>query len=149
MPTIHLPPDFKDFLRLLNKHQVEYLVVGGYAVAYHGYPRATADLDVWIAVHPRNASKLVSVLKEFGFDVPELSPEIFLKEKQVIRMGVPPIRIELITTASGVRFEECYARRVTDEWDGVPVALIDLECLKANKRASGRHKDLNDLEHLP
>lgn len=149
MAIVRLPADFKEFLQLLNSHQVEYLLVGGYAVGYHGYPRATADMDIWVALHPANARRLVTVLKEFGFDVPELSDDLFLKEDQVIRMGLPPVKIEIITTASGVQFDECYAERVVDEIDGVEVNLIDLEHLKINKKASGRHKDLNDLENLP
>jgi predicted nucleotidyltransferase len=149
MATIRLPRDFKEFLQLLNAHQVEYLLIGGYAVGYHGYPRATADMDIWIAVHPQNAEKLVSVLRQFGFDLPELSADLFLKENQIIRMGVPPVRIEVTTTISGVTFGECYAQRVVDILDGVEVSLIDLEHLKINKKASGRYKDLNDLENLP
>ena len=82
MATIRLPQDFKEFLRLLNTHQVEYLLIGGYAVAYFGYPRATADMDIWIAMNPANAQKIVTVLKEFGFDLPDLSNELFLKEWQ-------------------------------------------------------------------
>ena len=149
MATVHLPPDFKEFLQLLNAHQVEYLLIGGYAVGYHGYPRATADMDIWIAIRPQNAKKVVAVLKDFGFDIPELQPELFLKEDQIIRMGVPPIRIEIATTISGVDFEACYRERTVDKLDGVLVNLISLEHLKINKRASGRHKDLNDLENLP
>lgn len=144
-----LPPDFKEFLRLLNSHGVEYLLVGGYAVGYYGYPRATADMDIWVARTPQNADKLVTVLKEFGFDVPELSPELFLKENQVIRMGVPPFRIEIVTSASGVTFEECYAARVRAVIDDLEVNIISLDHLKANKKAIGRHKDLDDLGHLP
>ena len=90
MATIHLPPDFKEFLKLLEDHKVHYLLIGGYAVGYYGYPRATADMDIWIAIHPDNAQKIVSVLREFGFDVPELSADLFLKEQQIVRMGVPP-----------------------------------------------------------
>lgn len=149
MATVHLPPDFKDFLKLLNAHQVEYLLIGGYAVGYHGYPRATADMDVWIALHLQNAERLVAVLREFGFDVPELSVELFLTEDRIVRMGVPPLRIEIVTTISGVSFGECYAERIVDLLDGVEVNLISLKHLKINKRASGRHKDLNDLENLP
>ena len=149
MATVHLPNDFQEFLQLLNAHQVEYLLIGGYAVGYHGYPRATADMDVWVAIHPKNAEKIVAVLKEFGFDLPELSAELFLKENQIIRMGMPPVRIEVTTTISGVSFDECYAERVVDVLDGVEVNLIDLKHLKVNKKASGRHKDLNDLENLP
>ena len=146
---IRLPPDFKEFLKLLNAHKVEYLLVGGYAVGYHGYARATADMDIWIAVSQANAARIVAVLKEFGFDPPELSPELFLKEWQIIRLGVPPVRIEIATTISGVNFSECYAQRVVDELDGVKVYLISLKHLKANKKAAGRHQDLADLENLP
>lgn len=149
MATVHLPFDFKEFLRLFNAYQVEYLLIGGYAVGYYGYPRATADMDIWIAMHPSNAEKLVAVLKAFGFDVPELSVDLFLKENQIIRMGMPPVRIEIVTTISGVRFAECYADRVVDVLDGVEVNLINLKHLRVNKKASGRHKDLDDLENLP
>ncbi len=149
MATIHLPPDFREFLKLLNAHQVEYLLIGGYAVGYHGYPRATADMDIWIAMRPDNASKMVTTLRKFGFDVPELSADLFLKADQIVRMGVPPVRLEITTTISGVDFVTCYAARVVDVLDGVEVNLINLEHLKINKKASGRYKDLNDLENLP
>lgn len=149
MATIRLPSDFKDFLKLLKDHNVQYLLVGGYVVGYYGYPRATADMDVWVAVNKENAERLVIALQEFGFDVPGLSAELFLKENQIIRMGVPPIRLEIITSISGVKFDQCYKKRVTDELDGVEVDMISLKDLKVNKKASGRHKDLNDLENLP
>ena len=149
MATIHLPQDFKEFLRSLNVHHVEYLLIGGYAVNYHGYPRATADMDIWIAVNPANATRVVATLREFGFDLPDLSPELFLQPWQIIRLGMPPVRIEIATTISGVEFSECYAQRVEDTLDGVPVNLISLPDLKRNKKASGRHQDLADLEHLP
>ena len=148
MATIRLPPDFKEFLQLLNSHQIEYLLIGGYAVGYHGYPRSTGDIDVWIAMHPQNAENMVTVLEEFGFGVPELSADLFMQEGKIIQMGVPPMRIDILTTLSGVRFEECYEERVIDELDGVKVNVISLEHLKENKKASGRHKDLNDLENL-
>jgi len=146
---IKLAPDFKEFLKLLNVHGVEYLLIGGYAVGYYGYPRATHDMDIWIAIHPDNAKRIVAALKEFGFDTPDLSPQLFLKDKSIIRMGVPPMKIEIVTTISGVTFEECYSYRVNDAIDGAEVCLIGLNHLKINKKASGRHKDLDDLEHLP
>jgi len=149
MATIRLPPDFKEFLQLLNAHQVEHLLVGGYAVGYHGYPRATVDMDIWIGKGPATAEKMVEVLREFGFDVPNLSADLFLKDDQIVRMGVPPIRLEIFTSIPGVRFEECYPARVEGEIDGVPVSLINLRDLKTNKKASGRNKDLADLENLP
>jgi len=144
-----LPPDFKEFLRLLASHEVEYLLIGGYAVGYYGYPRATQDMDVWIAIDPRNAERMVAVLREFGFATPNLSAELFLRADGIIRMGIPPMRIEVMTTISGVSFDACFADRVTDSIDGVAVNLISLNHLKINKKAGGRHKDLDDLENLP
>lgn len=146
---IKLPPDFKEFLRLLNSHKVEYLLIGGYAVSYHGYPRATNDIDIWIAVHPDNAARMVAVLHEFGFGLAEISAELFLKVPSIVRMGYPPMRIEVTTSISGVAFEQCYAERVTDTLDGVEASIISLAHLKQNKQASGRLKDLADLEYLP
>jgi hypothetical protein len=149
MAMTHLPQDFKEFLRLLNAHQVEYLLIGGYAVGYYGYPRATADMDIWIAINPANAEKIVTVLKEFGFNSPTLSAELFLKEWQIIRLGEPPVRIEINTTISGVEFSRCYAEKEAGTLDGEQVNLISLNYLKINKKSSGRHNDLADLEHLP
>ena len=142
-----LPLDFKEFLQLLNSHRVEYLLIGGYAVGFYGYPRATADMDVWVNAMPENAKKLVEVLKDFGFG--EVEAELFLKQEQIIRMGAPPLRIELLTSISGVSFRDCYKKRTDVDIDGVEVSLISLEDLKVNKKASGRYKDLDDLEHLP
>lgn len=146
---IPLPPDFKEFLRLLNARQVEYLLIGGYAVGYYGYPRATADMDIWIAIDRLNAEKVVAVLREYGFDLPELSPDLFLEENRIIRMGAPPLRLEVMTSISGVRFEECYGERVPVMIGDVEASLISLRHLKINKKASGSFKDLNDLENLP
>jgi hypothetical protein len=149
MASIELHPDFKDFLKLLHFHKVEYLLVGGYAVGYHGYPRATGDMDIWIAVNDVNAEKTAGVLREFGLSQIEVTKELFLEKDKVIRMGIPPVRIEVITSASGVEFKCCYSKRIHDIIDTIPTDLISLEDLKANKKASGRHKDLEDLEHLP
>ncbi len=149
MAIIHLPQDFEEFLKLLNKNKVEYLLVGGYAVGYYGYPRATADMDIWVATSQKNAGRIISVLKEFGFDVPDLSEDIFLKEKQVIRMGQPPMRIELLTTLSGVGFDECFKKRTQAEISGIKVNVISLKHLKTNKAAAGRYSDKADLEKLP
>jgi hypothetical protein len=135
-------------LKLLNSHQVEYLLIGGYAVGYHGYPQSTGDMDLWVAVHQANANRIVAALQEFGFDLPDLSADLFLKEHQVVRMGMPPLRIELLTSISGVDFPDCYSQRITDEIDGVEAQIISLLHLKQNKQASGRHRDLDDLEHL-
>ena len=149
MATTRLPQDFKDFLRLLRAHHVEYLLIGGYAVSYHGYARATADMDIWVARTHENAARLAAVLQEFGFESVDTAREALVRENQIVRMGVPPMRIELATTISGVTFEDCYRERVTGDIDGVTVDIIDLARLKQNKRASGRFKDLADLEQLP
>jgi hypothetical protein len=134
-------------LRSLNANRVEYLLIGGYAVGYHGYPRPTGDLDVWIAVNPENAVRAAQALVEFGFA--NATATLFERAGPVIRMGMPPVRIEVQTAISGVEFGECYASRIQTELDGVSVTIIDLEHLKQNKRAAARHKDLADLENLP
>jgi hypothetical protein len=134
---------------LLNSHGVEFLLIGGYAVAFHGYPRATGDIDLWVPVRLGNAERLVRVLREFGFDSPELSPSLFMQAGRLVRMGVPPVRIEIATGISGVDFDECFASRVQTSLDGVDVPVISLADLRRNKRAAGRHKDLEDLENLP
>ena len=146
MATIQLPPDFKEFLRLLNSNEVEYLVVGGYAVNYYGFARATADLDIWIGITPGNAEMAAKVVREFGFT--QAGPATFLEPGKVIRMGLPPVRLEILTTISGVEFADCYGRRHEAELDGIPVHFIRLEDLKRNKQASGRLKDQLDLESL-
>lgn len=149
MESIEFPDDFSEFLKLLNDHNVEYLLVGGFAVAVHGYPRATADMDVWIRRRRLNAERLVESLREFGFDHDELVPELFLESQRIIRMGEAPLRIEILTEIDGVEFEQCAVRSemVTVGEERVPV--ISLNDLKINKRASGRAKDLDDLENLP
>jgi len=136
-------------LKLFNDHQVEYLLIGGYAVGHYGYPRATADLDIWVAIHPDNARNIVQALKGFGFNSADLSESLFLKPDQIVRMGLPPLRIEIWMSVSGVQFDECYASRTVAVWDKLRVNLIDLRHLKLNKKAAGRHKDLDDLENLP
>jgi hypothetical protein len=144
-----LPPDFSEFLRLLNAHGVSYLIIGGYAVGFHGHPRATADIDIWVPQDANTARQLVSAIREFGFETPELSADLFRRSDQVVRLGLPPVRIEILTTISGVRFGECAPRAVSAELGGVPVRIIGLDDLKRNKRAAGRHQDLADLERLP
>ncbi len=99
---IELPQDFKEFLKLLNEKEIKYLLIGGYAVGYHGYPLATNDMDIWIAIDLKNAERMVKVLQEFGFNLPELNPQLFLKENAIIRMGIPPMRLEITTGISGV-----------------------------------------------
>ena len=147
MATIQLPPDFREFLKLLNSSNVEYLVIGGYAVNYYGFSRATAGLDIWIAISPDNAQSITGVLRSFGFS--QAYAALFQQTRQIVRMGVPPVRLEILTTISGVDFTDCYARRVEADLDGVTVNFIQLDDLRRNKQASGRLKDRVDLEKLP
>ena len=140
--------DFKEFIQSLNANCVRYLVIGGYAVALHGYPRYTKDIDVWIEMSAENAARMVEALEQFGFGSLGLEAADFLAPDQVVQLGYPPNRIDIITTPPGVDFERCYASRVEVEIDGVDVSFIDLESLKRSKRASGRLQDLADLENL-
>ena len=148
MATIRLPADFRDFLKLLHSHRVEYLLVGGYAVCYHGHYRNTGDIDFWVAVHRENATRLVKLIREFGFDVPDLSEELFLQKGRIVRMGVEPVRIELLTEISGCEFADCYSRRIDATLDSIPVSIIGLPDLLRNKLKAGRVKDLDDASKL-
>jgi hypothetical protein len=143
-----LSRDFKEFVASLNANEVHYLVVGGYAVALHGYPRLTKDLDIWLWLEPENAAKVVQALADFGFGSLELQAADFLVPDQIIQLGYPPNRIDLLTTLPGVDFASCFASRIVITIDDIPVNFIDRANLKRNKQASGRLQDLADLEHL-
>ena len=143
-----LNQDFREFIQSLNDNEVHYLVVGGYAVALHGYPRYTKDIDIWIELSLANAKRLVSALEDFGFGSLGLSTEDFLEPDTIIQLGYPPNRIDLITTLSGLDFNDCFSSRLAVEMDDTVVNFIDLENLKKNKRASGRNQDLADLDNL-
>jgi hypothetical protein len=143
-----LNQDFKAFIQSLNDNRVLYLVVGGYAVALHGHPRYTKDLDVWIDMSPGNAANIVGALTKFGFGSLGLQTSDFLVPDQIIQLGYPPSRIDILTSLLGVDFASCYTSRVEIEVEGVRVNFIDLQNLKKNKRATGRHQDLADLENL-
>jgi hypothetical protein len=140
--------DFKEFIQLLNDNQVHYLVVGGYAVALHGYPRYTKDIDIWIELAQENAIRLVQTLEQFGFASLGLKESDFLKEDQIIQLGYAPNRIDIITTLPGITFNECYEKRLLVEIDEVKVNFIDRDNLRKNKKATGRLQDLADLEKL-
>lgn len=126
-----------------------YLLVGGLAVGIHGYPRATSDMDIWIQAEACNIAILIDVIRDFGFDTPDLSPALFGRPKRILRMGHPPVRIEVMNSIDGVEFETCFANRIDTEIDGIHVPVIGLSDLRKNKAESGRPKDLDDLEHLP
>ena len=143
-----LNQDFKEFIQSLNDNAVRYLVVGGYAVALHGYPRYTKDIDIWVEMTDENASRVIKALNQFGFGFLDLKAADFTIPDQIIQLGYPPRRIDILTTLPGVEFPDCYTSRVPTDMDGVSVNFIDLENLKKNKKATGRYQDLADLENL-
>lgn len=143
-----LNKDFREFIELLNLNKVKYLILGGYAIAFHGHPRYTKDLDVWLEMSEENASNVLKALEDFGFGDLEISKEDFLQKGMVVQLGYPPNRIDLINSPDGVDFDECYDAKIEIEIDEVKISVIDLENLKKNKKASGRLQDLADLEKL-
>ena len=143
---MQLPPEFSRFLSSLNRHAVDYLVIGGYAVIFHGYVRTTADIDIWVAVNPGNAGRVEAAIRDAGFNPPWLKAEIFLRRGGVFRIGVEPLRLEIVTQIDGVEFEKCHAGRVETQLDGLRVPFLNLDDLKANKSAAARPKDLADLD---
>lgn len=140
--------DFKDFLKLLSEKKVEYLLIGGYAVGYHGYPRSTGDMDIWIRFTQENAVLTAEALEEFGYSKKDQSLAVLLQFGKILRMGFPPFRLEVSTEIDGVTFDECYANHVVVKVDDISITLIGYEDLLTNKRASGRLKDLLDVEEL-
>lgn len=143
-----LSKDFREFIELLNGNSVRYLIVGGYAVAFHGYPRYTKDLDIWIELSPENANNILNALAAFGFGSSGLKAEDFLEADQIIQLGYPPNRIDILATLEALEFEDCYKTKVEAEIRGLRIDLIDIESLKRNKRATGRLQDLADAENL-
>ena len=143
-----LQKDLREFIELLNAREARYLVVGAFAVAYHGHPRYTGDIDLFVDASVENGQRLLSAIKDFGFSDTGLTLSDLTKPDQVIQLGVSPNRIDLMTFLSGVSFENAWASRDQGEIDGVRVSFISREMLKRNKLASGRFQDLADLEHL-
>jgi hypothetical protein len=141
-------PDFKGLLELFNAHRVDYLIIGGYALAFHGAPRFTGDLDLFVHPTPDNAARIIAALTAFGFGSLGLTPVDFTTPERVVQLGVPPVRIDLLTSISGVSWQEAVAGRVRGSYGDVPVDFIGRDQFVANKRASGRHRDLADLEAL-
>lgn len=143
-----LSPDLREFIELLNSHGVEFLVVGAHALAWHGLPRYTKDIDFFIQPTPANAAALMQVLEDFGFGALSLKADDFLQSEQVIELGREPNRIDLLTGLSGVAWAECWASRVEGEMDGLPVNFLGRELYIKNKLASGRPQDLADAQRL-
>ena len=141
-------PDFRELLALFNARHVEYLIVGGYALAFHGAPRFTGDLDIFVHPDAANAHRILTALEAFGFAAVGLTPSDFERPDQVVQLGVPPVRIALITSITGVSWDEAWAGRIAGRYGDIPVSYIGREQFVANKRATGRAKDVGDLELL-
>ena len=143
-----LDENFKEFIKLLNANDVKYLIVGGFAVAYHGYPRYTKDIDFWVWAHPDNAEKIINTIQEFGFGIGRFKKEDFLNLENVVQLGHEPNRIDLILQLDGLDFENCFPHAVETEFEGIPLHFINLEDLIKNKLATGRLKDKVDAQNL-
>jgi len=140
--------DFIDFIELLNLHNVEYMVVGAHALAFHGRPRHTGDLDIWIKPSFDNATKMVNVIDDFGFSSLGLTKEDFLKENYVTQLGYPPLRIDILNSISGVNFDDAYKGRILGQDGDLTISFINISDFIANKQASGRPKDIGDITSL-
>lgn len=145
---MQLDPDFRDFVKLFVANDVRFLIVGGYAVAAHGLPRYTGDLDAWVWVSSENASRVVASLEAFGFTGLGLSEDDFNQPDRVVQLGYPPYRIDILTSIDGVEFEPAWERRVILELDGISVPFIGRDDLLINKRSAGRPQDIADVERL-
>jgi hypothetical protein len=144
---MEIQPDFRDLLALFNAHKVEYVIVGGYALAFHGAPRFTGDIDILVKPDPINATRILTALDKFGFGSLDLSRDDFAYPHNVIQLGVPPVRVDILTSISGVSWDEAWSGKVPGMYGEVPVD-IGLEAFTSNKRATGRNKDLADLDAL-
>jgi len=145
---MEIHPDFKELLVLFNAHNVDYVIVGGFALALHGAPRFTGDLDVLVRPNPANARRVMTALAAFGFNLPWLSVDDFLAPDKVVQFGLPPVRIDLMTSITGVSWEDIGTHKVAGTLGDVPVFYLGREQFITNKRASGRKKDLADIEAL-
>jgi len=145
---LNIPKDFIEFIELLNKHKVRYLIVGGYAVAYHGYPRSTGDIDILLECSQENASIVKQCLNEFGFGELDISISDLSTPKQVIQLGYPPLRIDLITSIDGLVFQQAWKQRVCVDIQDMTINFISRKDLLANKKATGRARDIADIEEL-
>ncbi len=143
-----LQKDFREFIELLNSHGVRYMIAGGFAVAFHGFPRNTGDIDFLVETSPENARSLQHVLLEFGMGSLGLTAQDFTKLDVIVQLGYPPYRIDLLTSISGSTFEEAWKSRVETEIDGLPMVFIGKDVLIKNKAEVGRPKDLADLSRL-
>lgn len=145
---MELDKDFKEFINLLNEHKVKYLVVGGYAVNFHGYPRYTRDIDFWLWLTDTNLKNLLSALDDFGFGGLNLKIEELKNPENIIQLGYEPYRIDLLMDVDGVDFDNCYERKIEAELDSLKINFLSLQDLITAKKALGRLQDLADAEQL-
>jgi hypothetical protein len=145
---INLEKDIIEFIELCNKHEVKYLVIGGYAVSIHGHPRSTKDIDVCIEMSERNASKMVQVINDFGFGSLQLNKDDFLKRDSIVQLGFPPLRIDILNDLDGVPFEEAWENRKVVSFEKVLVNFIGYNDLLIVKQKTGRPQDIADVDNL-
>lgn len=143
-----LDKDFKEFIELLNEQTVEYLIIGGYAVNLHGYPRYTKDIDIWIHSSSNNIKKLISAIASFGFASLDLKEEDFQNPKNIIQLGRAPYRIDLLSDVDGITFADCYQRKEKILLEGTNINFLSIQDLIKAKKTSGRAQDLADAEQL-
>ena len=143
-----LNPDFKEFVKLLIENKVEYLIVGGYAVGIHGYPRYTGDLDIWINNTNENARRILKCVNEFGFSSYNLSVSDFTKQGNIIQLGYPPVRIDIINQVDGVNFGECFKNKKEIMTENITLYFIGYDDLLKNKKKTSRSRDIDDIENL-
>jgi hypothetical protein len=143
-----LNKDFREFIESLNANGVKYLIVGGYAVGFHGYPRYTKDLDIWLLVSEENAERILKSMDQFGMGNLGLTKAEFLDPDSIVQIGYPPSRIDLVMSCDGIEFESCYLTKIDHVSEGLVLHFLDLENLKKNKKASARPQDLADYDNL-
>ncbi|WDE97548.1 nucleotidyl transferase AbiEii/AbiGii toxin family protein [Lentisphaera profundi] len=145
---MEIQQDFRDLLHLFNEQKVKYLVVGGYALAFHGAPRFTGDIDIWVRTSSENADKIINALNEFGFGALGITKQDLTQDDQVLQLGYPPIRIDIMTSIDGVDFDEAFNNSLLTSYGDIKIKIISKDDFIKNKRATGRYKDLADIEAL-
>ena len=145
---MEIQQDFKELFELFNEQRVEYMIVGGYALAFHGAPRYTGDMDIYVKADSANANRVMEALKKFGFGSADLTPNDFMQQDKVIQIGVPPVRIDIMTSITGVTCEEAFSEKVKGKYDDTEVYYISRDYFILNKKAIGRKRDIADLESM-
>ncbi len=145
---MEVQPDFRDLLELFNAHKVEYLIIGGYALAFQFAPRYTGDIDIFVGPDNGNAKRILAALNGFGFGALDLKTEDFNSQNKVVQLGVPPVRVDLLTSITGISWEKAFSGKIRGKYGGIPADYIGRDEFVLNKRSTGRKKDIVDIEAL-